>query len=87
MKKSVSDHLSPGVQVVGPDLLQGLARTVTYLVFDPLAPASEHPLNARLSAMAGPHGARDAGHLIKVSPKLVAGLDHSGFMLGKKCPS
>ena len=37
--------------------------------------------------MAGPHGARDAGHLVKASPKLVAGLDHGGFMLGKKCPS
>ena len=24
---------------------------------------------------------------MKASPKLVAGLDHGGFMLGKKCPS
>ena len=62
-------------------------HTVTGLVFNPLAPASEHPLDARLLAGAGPHGAQDAGHPVKASPKLVAGLDHGGFMLGKKYPS
>ena len=36
--------------------------------------------------MAGPHGTQDAGHPVKASPKLVAGLDHGGFVLGKKYP-